>query len=439
MNGCAAPHPAIPPPTTHHPLSTFLQAPQALARGPLKALILLSITHMPPSNARRHRVAIVLGTRPEAIKLAPVIHALGRRPDMFEPVVITTSQQREMLAQAMHAFKLTADIDLGLTHANQTLAGFTSRALIALTDAFRRTRPDLLLVQGDTSTVIAAALAAFYNGVPIGHVEAGLRSGDIRRPFPEEVNRRMASCVTDIHFAPTARARENLLAERVADEHIYVTGNTIVDALRCIRHDGIFDDETLNAFPWDQKQVILATIHRRENLGQNLRNVCAAFRRLVELHPDVEIVIPVHLNPYVREIVFPELSGVKGITLLEPLEYPDMIEVMRRAVLVLTDSGGIQEEAPAMHQPVLILRSVTERPEVVESGFGKLVGTDRDLIVEEASHLLTDPVAHRAMTSGGNPFGDGHAAERIVEIVAERFRIGRLFAAPVLDAPVPQH
>jgi UDP-N-acetylglucosamine 2-epimerase (non-hydrolysing) len=390
-------------------------------------------------RTRRNRVAVVLGTRPEAIKMAPVIHALGRLPDAFEPVVITTSQQREMLAQAMHAFKLTADIDLGLTHANQTLAGFTSRALIALTDAFRRVKPDLLLVQGDTSTVIAAALAAFYAGVPIGHVEAGLRSGDLRRPFPEEVNRRMASCVTDIHFAPTGRARENLLAERVADEHIYVTGNTIVDALAAIRHDGVFDDQTLNAFPWGSKRVILATVHRRENLGDNLRHVCAGFRRLVELHRDVEIVLPVHLNPYVREILFPELGSVKGITLLEPLEHPDLIEVMRRSELVLTDSGGIQEEAPAMHKPVLILRTVTERPEVIESGFGRLVGTDPEVIVEEASHLLTDPVAHRAMISGANPFGDGRAAERIVEILAERFRVGKLFAAPEVETPVPQH
>lgn len=371
--------------------------------------------------------------------MAPVIQALERRSDQFEPIVVATSQQREMLAQAMHAFHLTPSHDLELTHANQTLADFTAQALIALTDYFRRNQPDLLLVEGDTSTVIAAALAAFYTGVPIGHVEAGLRSGDLRRPFPEEVNRRMASCVTDIHFAPTQRARENLLAERVASEHIYVTGNTIVDALASIRHDGVFDDPLLNQVAWDKKQVILATVHRRENLGQNLRNVCAAFRRLVELHPDVEIVIPVHLNPHVRSIVFEELQNTAGITLLEPLEYPDLIEVMRRSVLVLTDSGGIQEEAPAMKKPVLILRTVTERPEVVESGFGRLVGTDRRMIVEETSHILTDPVAYRAMISGENPFGDGHAAERIVEIIAQRFRIGRLFAAPVVDAPVPQH
>jgi len=371
--------------------------------------------------------------------MAPVIQALERRSDFFEPIIVATSQQREMLAQAMHAFHITPHIDLGLTHANQTLADFTARALIALTECFRKEQPDLLLVEGDTSTVIAAALAAFYNGVPIGHVEAGLRSGDLRRPFPEEVNRRMASCVTDLHFAPTQRARENLLAERVSSEHIYVTGNTIVDALASIRHDGVFDDPLLNRVAWDKKQVILATVHRRENLGQNLRNVCAAFRRLVEVHPDLEIVIPVHLNPHVRNIVFEELKETPGITLLEPLEYPDLIEVMRRSVLVLTDSGGIQEEAPAMKKPVLILRTVTERPEVVESGFGRLVGTDRRMIVDETSHILTDPVAYRAMISGENPFGDGHAAERIVEIIVQRFKIGRLFAAPVMDAPVPQH
>ena len=396
-------------------------------------------TRMPPIRQRRHRIAVVLGTRPEAIKLAPVILALKRRDAEFEPVVITTAQHREMLAQAMHAFRLTSDIDLGLTHANQTLADFTARALLALTDSFRQVKPDLLIVQGDTSTVIAAAMAAFYNGVPIAHVEAGLRSGDNRRPFPEEVNRRMASCVTDLHFAPTEHARENLLAERVGSEHIYVTGNTIVDALASIRHEGRFYNHALNQFAWTGKRVLLATVHRRENLGSNLRDVCGAFRRIVERHPGVEIIIPVHLNPIVQQIIFDELKHVKGITLLEPLEYPDLVEVMRRSEFVLTDSGGIQEEAPALHKPVLILRTVTERPEVVESGFGRLVGTDRNVILEEASRLLTDRDAYVAMTGGVNPFGDGHAAERIVDIIAERFRVGRVFAAPVVDTPVPQH
>ena len=390
-------------------------------------------------KARRHRVAVVLGTRPEALKLAPVIQQLRARPEVFETMVITTSQQREMLAQAMHAFELNSDLDLGLTHHNQTLADFTARALLALTAAFREVQPDVLLVQGDTSTVIAAALAAFYYGAPIGHVEAGLRSGDTRRPFPEEVNRRVTSCVTDLHFAPTALARENLLCERIPDEQIFVTGNTIVDALAAIRHDGTFQDEALNGLDWEGKRVILATVHRRENLGQNLRDICAAFRRVVELHPEVEIVIPVHLNPYVREIVFAELRAIAGIRLLEPLAYHDLIEVMRRSVLVCTDSGGIQEEAPAMHKPVLILRTVTERPEVVQSGFGQLVGSDREVIVEEVHRLLTDPVAYRAMTSGANPFGDGQAGLRIVDILEERCAAGRLFASPYVEAPVPQH
>ena len=392
-----------------------------------------------PRKSRRTKVAIVLGTRPEAIKLAPVIQQLAARPERFEPVVITTSQQREMLAQAMHAFRLTADVDLGLSHHNQTLADFTARALLALTGALREVKPDLLLIQGDTSTVIAAALAAFYFGVPVGHVEAGLRSGDTRRPFPEEVNRRMTSCVTDIHFAPTPLARENLLSERIPDEQIHVTGNTIVDALAAIRHDGSFEDESLNALDWEQRQVILATVHRRENLGQNLRDICAAFRRIVELHPEVEIVIPVHLNPSVREIVFAELEGTAGIRLLEPLAYHDLIEVMRRSVLVCTDSGGIQEEAPALQKPVLILRTVTERPEVVEARFGELVGSDRELIVDEVHRLLTDPAAYYSMTSGENPFGDGRAAIRIADILEERSATGRFFASPYVEAPVPQH
>ncbi len=390
-------------------------------------------------KSRRTKVAVVLGTRPEAIKLAPVIQQLAARPERFEPVVITTSQHREMLAQAMHAFRLVADVDLGLSHVNQTLADFTARALLALTGAFREVKPDLLLIQGDTSTVIAAALAAFYYGMPVGHVEAGLRSGDTRRPFPEEVNRRMTSCVTDIHFAPTALARENLLNERIPDEQIYVTGNTIVDALAAIRHDGSFEDQSLNALDWENRQVILATVHRRENLGQNLRDICAAFRRIVELHPEVEIVIPVHLNPSVREIVFGELEGIQGIRLLEPLAYHDLIEVMRRSVLVCTDSGGIQEEAPALQKPVLILRTVTERPEVVDARFGELVGSDRELIVDEVHRLLTDPAAYYSMTSGENPFGDGRAAIRIADILEERCASGRLFASPYVEAPVPQH
>jgi UDP-N-acetylglucosamine 2-epimerase (non-hydrolysing) len=354
--------------------------------------------------------------------MAPVIRELERRPHAFDSVIITTSQHREMLKQALDAFHITPHIDLGLTHANQTLAEFTSRALMALTGVLTESPPDMLLVQGDTSTVVAAVLAAFYSGIRIAHVEAGLRSGDNRRPFPEEVNRRIASCVCDLHFAPTERARQNLLDEKIPERHIYVTGNTIVDALQMIRHDGCFDSPTLTALPWGVKRVLLVTVHRRENLGEHLRGICGALREIVERHPEVQIMIPVHLNPQVREIIFTELGRVAGITLLDPLPYPDLIEVMRRSAFILTDSGGIQEEAPSLRKPVLILRGVTERPEVVEAGFGRLVGARPGEIVAATTTLLTDRGVFDRMTSGTNPFGDGHAARRIVDALEARLQ-----------------
>jgi len=385
---------------------------------------------------RRYRICVVLGTRPEAIKLAPVIRALERHPDRFEPLVITTSQHREMLAQALHAFQIVPDHDLGLTHANQTLAEFTAKAVIALTDTLARLRPDAVLVQGDTSTVVSAVLAAFYQGIPLGHVEAGLRSGDMRRPFPEEANRRIASVATDMHFCPTETARQNLLHEGISDHDIYVTGNTIVDALVSVPRRDRFDDPALDAVDWAGRRVLLATVHRRENLGDSLRSICAALRQLAESRPGVHVVIPVHLNPRVREVVFAELSGHPAFTLLDPLSYPDLLEVMRRATLILTDSGGIQEEAPAFRKPVLILRTVTERPEVVLAGFGRLVGTQTATIVAHAGELLDHPDAIQAMIGGENPFGDGHAAGRIVDILWERLRSGRMFATPDARPPV---
>lgn len=380
--------------------------------------------------ARRYRICVVLGTRPEAIKLAPVVRALERFPGRFSPIVLTTSQHREMLAQALAAFDLAPHHDLGLTHANQTLAEFTARAVIALTESFAGLRPDLVLVQGDTSTVVSAVLAAFYQGIPLGHVEAGLRSGDMRRPFPEEANRRIASVATDIHFCPTELARRHLLHEGIPEQDIYVTGNTVVDALRSVPRRDQFDDPALNALAWAGHRILLATVHRRENLGANLRGLCAALRQIAAARPDVRIVIPVHLNPRVREVVFAELSDHPGFLLLDPLSYPDLLEVMRRSVLVLTDSGGMQEEAPALRKPVLILRTVTERPEVVQSGFGRLVGTDPGEVTAAALALLDDPAALAAMTAGSNPFGDGHASTRIVEILWERLRTGRQFATP---------
>ena len=374
--------------------------------------------HMPRKT--RFRPAIVVGTRPEAIKMAPVVRAFEGRPDLFQPLVIATSQHREMLSQAMSAMDLTADVDLGLTHTNRTLAEFTSHALLALTQCFADVRPDLLLVQGDTSTVVSAALAAFYQGIPIGHVEAGLRSGDMHRPFPEEANRRIASVATDLHFAPTDRARDNLLREGIPASEIYVTGNTVVDALASIAPRERFEDAVLNRVDWS-RPTILVTVHRRESLGGHLHALCGAFKRLLARHPEAQLVFPVHLNPRVREVVIGELADMAGVHLLEPLSYPDILEALRRCHFVMSDSGGIQEEAPSFRKPILILRTLTERPEVVESGFGRLVGTDPDVVVAAASQLLSDSGAYRRMIAGANPFGDGHSAERILAIVCERF------------------
>lgn len=379
---------------------------------------------------QRYRVCVVIGTRPEAIKMAPVIAELRRRPAQFETLIVTTSQHREMLSQALGAFHLSPDHDLGLTHANQTLAEFTAHAVIALTRSFASLRPDVVLVQGDTSTVVSAVLAAFYQGIAIGHIEAGLRSGDMRRPFPEEANRRIASVAADLHFCPTEAARGHLRHEGVNDQDIYVTGNTVVDALQTVPRPAQFDDSRLDAIPWDQRRVLLATVHRRENLGEHLRHICAALRQVAEARPDVQVVIPVHLNPRVREVVFDELRDHPSFTLLDPLSYPDVLEVMRRSTVILTDSGGIQEEAPAFRKPVLILRTVTERPEVVEAGFGRLLGTEPEAIVRGTLALLDDPAELQAMTSGVNPFGDGHASERIVTILLDRLQQGRRYATP---------
>jgi UDP-N-acetylglucosamine 2-epimerase (non-hydrolysing) len=362
--------------------------------------------------------------------MAPVIAELGRFPEAFEPLIVTTSQHREMLSQALGAFHLSPDHDLGLTHANQTLAEFTAHAVIALTQCFADLRPDLLLVQGDTSTVVSAALAAFYQGIAIGHIEAGLRSGDMRRPFPEEANRRIASVAADLHFCPTETARGHLLHEGVNDQDIYVTGNTVVDALQSVPRHATFDESRLAAIPWDRRRVLLATVHRRENLGENLRHICAALRHVADARPDVQVIIPVHLNPRVREVVFEELREHPAFSLFDPLSYPDLLEVMRRSTLVLTDSGGIQEEAPACQKPVLILRTVTERPEVIDSGFGRLVGTDPAEVAGATLALLDDPAALAAMTGGANPFGDGRASERIVTILLDRLRSGRRYATP---------
>lgn len=365
--------------------------------------------------------------------MAPVIEALRAKPAQFETIIVTTAQHREMLAQALDAFGLTPHVDLSLMSTRQSLADFTSRALLALSSCFTELRPDVVLVQGDTTTVLAASLAAHYLGIPIGHVEAGLRSGNLRNPFPEELNRRLASAVSDLHFAPTMQAQANLMREGVPSDRVFVTGNTIVDAMRRIPRRDRFDDVRLNALPWAE-QVILVTVHRRENIGEPLHSICAALRELTQRYPHAHVLFPVHLNPRVREIVADELEMTARVTLVDPLGYSDLLEAIRRSVFVMTDSGGIQEECPSLAKPVLILRKNTERPEVVSSGFGEVVGTDTRAIVTAASRLLEHPDELAAMTRGANPFGDGHAAERIVEILQARVARGLVPAAAATQA-----
>jgi UDP-N-acetylglucosamine 2-epimerase (non-hydrolysing) len=375
----------------------------------------------------RFAVCLVIGTRPEAIKMAPVIAAIRSHPGL-RPLVVTTAQHREMLSQALDVFGIVPDIDLGLMQDGQNLGVFTSRAMQALTDCFIEHQPQFLLVQGDTSTVTAAAMAAFYQGIPIGHIEAGLRSFDLSSPFPEEINRRIATCTATFHFAPTNAARSNLVAEGVPEGDIFVTGNTVVDALQMIGARSRFDTAALEAVNWS-RPVILATVHRRESQGPALEEICDALDEIVR-ERDVSIVFPVHLNPRVRDVVHQRLGASERIHLVDPLPYPDLLEVMRRCTIVLSDSGGIQEEVPSFRKPILILRDTTERPEVVDAGFGRLVGTGRQAIVEWSMRLLGDEVLRARMSAGANPFGDGRAAARIAKAVHERLASNDVARAP---------
>ncbi len=368
----------------------------------------------------RHKIVTIVGTRPEVIKMAPVVLELLRRQSVFDHTLVNTSQHREMLVSAMSLFGMEPDIDLKLMEENQSLASFASRSLSSLTNLLVEQKPDLILIQGDTTTVMTAALAAFYQEVRVGHVEAGLRSFNRRHPFPEEINRRFVGLLADLHFAPTERARQNLLRDGVAENSIFVTGNTIVDALQSIPPAETFDDQRLDHIDYDRMRVLLVTAHRRENHGAPLLSICRGLKELVGKFDDIEIVLPVHLNPNVRSLINEELSGFPRIHLIEPTSYRDLLGLMRRCYLILTDSGGIQEESVSFHKPVLVLREVTERPEVVEVGAGLVIGVDTERIVQEVSALLNDEEQYQRMSSAENPFGDGHAAERIVKILAER-------------------
>jgi UDP-N-acetylglucosamine 2-epimerase (non-hydrolysing) len=347
--------------------------------------------------------------------MAPVARAFQRRGDRFEHLLATTGQHRDMAAQMLEAFGLVADVDLELGEPDQTLASFASRALAATAELFATVRPDVVLVQGDTTTVMAASLAAFYAGVRVGHVEAGLRTGVRRNPFPEELNRRVTSVVADWHFAPTERAAANLRGEGIDPASIHVTGNTVVDALAMLDLDGA-EPDIVRSLP-DAQRLLLVTAHRRESFGAPMRAVCRALRAIAAERADVAIVYPVHPNPSVGDVVHAELDGVERVHLVAPMSYRELLATMRRSAIVLTDSGGIQEEAPSFGVPVLVLRDASERRELIDAGGAVLVGTDERLIVETALRLLDDETELAALRPTANPFGDGRAAERIVEIL----------------------
>lgn len=362
------------------------------------------------------KVLSIFGTRPEAIKMAPIIKELERRRSEIVSRVCVTGQHRQMLDQVLKLFRVVPDYDLDVMSDNQTPTQVAAAVLTRLEPILQSERPDWALVQGDTTTVVAASLAAFYAGVKVGHVEAGLRSFDKYQPFPEEINRRMASVVADLHFAPTSRSRENLLREGVSAEAIHVTGNPVIDALHIVAVQP-YDPSVgqLRKVPWD-KRIILVTAHRRENFGKPLEQICLALRDIVSAYKDdVWVVYPVHLNPNVQEPVRRLLGSEPRVILTDPLDYLPMTYLMKRCALVLTDSGGIQEEAPGLGKPVLVLREVTERPEGVEAGAVYLVGTRREQIVARVCQLLDDADLYRKMTCATNPYGDGQAAQRIVK------------------------
>jgi UDP-N-acetylglucosamine 2-epimerase (non-hydrolysing) len=362
------------------------------------------------------RLLIVFGTRPEAIKLAPVIRAAHGRKSL-ETVVCVTAQHRQMLDPILDWFSITPNYDLNLMQPDQTLAELTARAMVAVSDVIRDVSPDVVICQGDTTTAMTAALAAFYQKIAVGHVEAGLRTYDRDNPFPEEINRHLISVIATHHFAPTELARKALLAEGTPAGNIHLTGNTVIDALKWTVEQP-FNLNLDVPLDRDGEKLILVTGHRRESFGPGFESICQALRQIAERNPEARLIYPVHLNPHVYEPVHRLLGGVERIHLIEPLPYPAFAHLMSRCSLIVTDSGGVQEEAPSLGKPVLVMRRTTERPEAVDAGTARLVGTDAGVIVRETERLLRDPEAYAAMANAVSPFGDGHAAEKIVDILA---------------------
>jgi UDP-N-acetylglucosamine 2-epimerase (non-hydrolysing) len=371
------------------------------------------------------KVMTIFGTRPEAIKMAPLVLELKKYPESFETIVTVTAQHREMLDQVLNIFDITPDYDLNIMKDRQTLIDVTTRGLEGLDKIMKEAKPDIVLVHGDTTTTFVASLAAFYNQISVGHVEAGLRTWNKYSPFPEEMNRQMTGVMADLHFAPTEKSSQNLLNESKKEEGIFITGNTAIDALKTTVKDE-YHHEVLEKVGEDR--LVLLTAHRRENLGQPMRNMFRAIKRLVEEHDDIQVVYPVHLNPAVREVADEVLGDDKRIHLIEPLDVIDFHNFASRAHLILTDSGGVQEEAPSLGVPVLVLRDTTERPEGIEAGTLKLAGNEEENIYKLAKELLTDPEAHGKMSKATNPYGDGQASYRITQAI--RYHFGHLDERP---------
>ena len=364
------------------------------------------------------KVMSVFGTRPEAIKMAPLVKELESRKEI-ESIVCVTAQHREMLDQVLETFQIKPDYDLNIMKQGQTLGDVTTRALNGLEEVIKECRPDIVLVHGDTTTTFAGALAAFYNQVDIGHVEAGLRTYDKYSPFPEEMNRQMVDCMTDMYFAPTELSKSNLLKQNIDETKIYITGNTAIDAMSTtVKED--YDHEELHWIGEDERMILL-TAHRRENLGDPMRNIFKAIKRLTEDFPDIKVLYPIHKNPKVREVAQEVFGDMDKIKMIEPLEVFDFHNFINKSYMILTDSGGIQEEAPSLGKPVLVLRDTTERPEGIDAGTLKLVGTDEEVIYEEAKKLLEDKKAYAKMSKASNPYGDGLASKRIVDAIIEKY------------------
>ena len=369
----------------------------------------------------KKKIITIFGTRPEAIKMAPLVKELEKREEIDSKVCVT-AQHREMLDQVLNLFNIKPDFDLNIMKTKQTLTGITNKVLEGLEEVFAEEKPDMILVHGDTTTTFAGALAAFYQQVKVGHVEAGLRTFNKYFPFPEEMNRKLTGSLADLHFAPTMGSKNNLLREGVNEADVYITGNTVIDAMKhTVEENYVFENDELNNIDFENKKVIMITAHRRENWGQGIENICEALNRIVDENEDVELVYLVHLNPVVKDVVTERLGGKDRVHLLPPLDTKETHNLMNKSFMVMTDSGGLQEEAPHLGKPVLVLRDVTERPEAVEAGTVKLVGTDSDVIVNEASKILNDENEYAKMSKAINPYGDGKASERIVNAILKYY------------------